>query len=82
MKRKSLVSLDAQLGASAGYLTAYTTLIKERGYSPVSVYPQAQLITCFSQWLRKRNTETYALDEIIVERFLRWHQNAGSVRRA
>lgn len=77
MKKQSLVSLNT----SAGYLNAYTTLIKERGYSPVSVDTQVQLITCFSQWLRKGNTETYALDEIIVERFLRRHRNAASVRR-
>jgi site-specific recombinase XerD len=77
MKKQSLVSLNT----SAGYLNAYTTLIKERGYSPVSVDTQVQLITCFSQWLRKGNAETYALDEIIVERFLRRHRNAGSVRR-
>jgi site-specific recombinase XerD len=81
MKKQSLVSLDTQLGAWTGYLNAYTTLIKERGYSPVSVDTQVQLITCFRQWLRKGNTETYALDEIIVERFLRRHRNAGSVRR-
>jgi site-specific recombinase XerD len=81
MKKQSLVTLDMQLGAWAGYLNAYTTLIKERGYSPVSVDTQVQLIACFSQWLRKGNTESYALDEIIVERFLRRHRNAGSVRR-
>jgi site-specific recombinase XerD len=80
MKKQLLVSLDTQLGPWAGYLNAYTTLIKERGYSPVSVNTQVQLISCFSQWLRKRNTETYVLDEIIVERFLRRPQNAGSAR--
>jgi site-specific recombinase XerD len=81
MKKQSLVTLDTQLDAWAGYLNAYTTLIKERGYSPVSIDTQVQLITCFSQWLRKGNTETYALDEIIVERFLRRHRNASSLRR-
>src|SRR6266566_8990318 len=80
MEQQPLVSLDTQLGPWAGYLNAYTTLIKERGYSPVSVNTQVQLISCFSQWLRKRNTETYVLDEIIVERFLRRPQNAGSAR--
>jgi len=81
MKKQQLVSFDTQLGRWAGCLNAYTTLIKERGYSSGSVQTQVQLISCFSQWLRKGNIETYALDEIIVERFLRRHQNAGSVRR-
>jgi site-specific recombinase XerD len=81
MKKQQLVSFDTQLGPWAGCLNAYTTLIKERGYSSGSVQTQVQLIRCFSQWLRKGNIETYALDEIIVERFLRRHQNAGSVRR-
>jgi site-specific recombinase XerD len=80
MKKQLLVSLDTQLGSWAGYLNAYTTLIKERGYSPVSVNTQVQLITRFCQWLRKRNTETYVVDEIIVERFLRRPQSAGSTR--
>jgi site-specific recombinase XerD len=81
MKKQSLVSLDTQLGAWAGYLNDYTTLVKERGYSPVSVDTQVQLITHFCQWLQRGKTETSALDEIIVERFLRRHRNAGSVHR-
>jgi site-specific recombinase XerD len=81
MEKQSLVSLDTLLGPWAGYLNAYTKLIKERGYSPASVQTQVQLISCFSQWLRKGNIETYALDETIVGRFLRRHQSAGSARR-
>jgi site-specific recombinase XerD len=81
MKKQKLVSLDTQLGPWAGHVNAYTTLIKEQGYSPGSVDRQVQLITCFGQLLRKWNTGVYALDEIIVERFLRRHQNAGSARR-
>jgi site-specific recombinase XerD len=80
MKKQLLVSFDTQLGPWAGYLNAYTTLIRERGSSPVSVNTQVQLITRFCQWLRKRNTETYVVDEIIVERFLRRPQSAGSTR--
>jgi hypothetical protein len=68
MKKQKLVSLDTQLGPWAEHVNAYTTLIKEQGYSPRSVDNQVQLITCFGQWLRKGNTEVYALDEIIVER--------------
>jgi len=48
MEKQPVVSLSAQLGPWAGYLNAYTTLIKERGYSPVSVQTQVQLITKFS----------------------------------
>lgn len=80
MKKQLLVSFDTQLGPWAGYLNAYTTLIRERGSSPVSVNTQVQLLTRFCQWLRKRNTETYVVDEIIVERFLRRPQSAGSTR--
>jgi hypothetical protein len=78
MEKQPRVSPDTQLGPWAEYLNAYTTLIKERGYSPVSVQAQVQLITRFSEWLRRGHTEVHALDEIIVERFLRRHQSAGS----
>jgi site-specific recombinase XerD len=81
MEQQPLVSLDTQLGPWAGYLNAYTTLIKERGYAPVSVQTQVQLITKFCEWLRRGHAEVHALDEIIVERFLRRHQSADSVRR-
>src|SRR5207245_4129321 len=53
MEQQPLVSLDTQLGPWAGYLNAYTTLIKERGYAPVSVQTQVQLITKFCEWLRR-----------------------------
>jgi site-specific recombinase XerD len=81
MDKQPRVSPDTQLGPWAGYLNAYTTLIKERGYSPVSVQAQVQLITRFSEWLRRGHTDVHALDEIIVERFLRRHQSAGSAHR-
>jgi site-specific recombinase XerD len=81
MEKQPVVSLSAQLGPWAGYLNAYTTLIKERGYSPVSVQTQVQLITRFSEWLRREHTEVHALDEIIVDRFLRRHQSARFARR-
>jgi site-specific recombinase XerD len=81
MEKQPVVSLSAQLGPWAGYLNAYTTLIKERGYSPVSVQTQVQLITRFSGWLRRGHIGAHALDEIIVERFLRRHQSARFARR-
>lgn len=81
MEKQPVVSLSAQLDPWAGYLNAYTTLMKERGYSPVSVQAQVQLIIKFCDWLRRGHTEVHALDEIIVERFLRHYQSAGSARR-
>jgi hypothetical protein len=42
MEKQSLVSLDTQLGPWAGYLNAYTKLIKERGYSPASFQTQVE----------------------------------------
>lgn len=81
MKQQPFVSLNTQLGPWVGYLSAYTTLIKQRGYSPASVQSQVQLLTRFSQWLRKAHTEIYALDEAIVPRFLQRRPNAGRVRR-
>jgi integrase/recombinase XerD len=81
MEKQSLVSLDTQLGPWAGYLNAYTKLIKERGYSPASFQSQVQLIKRFNKWLRRGHTEISALDEIVVERFLHRRQSAGSARR-
>jgi hypothetical protein len=74
MEKQPLVSLDTQLGPWAGYLNAYTKLIKERGYSPASAQTQVQLIKRFSQWLRRGHTEICAQDDIVVERFLRESQ--------
>jgi len=81
MKKQRFVLLDKQLGPCAGYLNAYTKLIKERGYSPVSVQTQVQLIRRFSQWLRRGHAAIRALDESVVERFLRRFQSADSARR-
>ena len=81
MEQQPFVSLDTQLGPWAGHLNAYTKLIKERGYSPVSVETHVQLIIRFNKWLRRGHTAICALDEIVVERFLRRLQSAGSARR-
>lgn len=81
MEQQPFVSLDTQLGPWAGHLNAYTQLIKERGYSPVSVETHVQLIIRFNKWLRRGHTAICALDEIVVERFLRRLQSAGSARR-
>src|SRR5260370_39889417 len=81
MEQQPPVSLDMQLGPWAGYLNAYTTLIKERGYAPVSVQTQVQLITKFCEMLRRGHTEVHALDQIIGERFARRHQSADYTRR-
>lgn len=62
-------------------LNAYTALIKGRGYSPGSVQTQVQLIIRFSEWLRRRHTEIWTVDEIIVKRFLCHQQSASSARR-
>jgi hypothetical protein len=74
-------SLDTQLGPWAGYLNAYTKLIKERGDSPACVQTQDRLIKRFNKWLRRGHTEIRALDETVVERFLQRFQSAGSTRR-
>jgi site-specific recombinase XerD len=81
MEKQRLVLLDTQLDPWAEYLNAYNKLIEERGYSPVSVQTQVQTIKRFGQWLRKWHTATSALDEIVVERFLRRLKSAGSARR-
>jgi hypothetical protein len=62
MKKQPLTSLGMQLGSWAEYLRAYTTLIKERGYSLASGKDQTQLITRFIQCLRRRHTEIHLLD--------------------
>jgi site-specific recombinase XerD len=81
MKKQPLVLPDAELGPWAGYLNAYTTLIEKRGYSPASIETQVLLITRFCDWLRWGRIEICALNESIVQRFLRRPQCAGSTRR-
>jgi site-specific recombinase XerD len=77
MKKQPLASLDMQLGSWAEHLKTYTTLIKERGYSPASIKDQTQLITRFIQWLRGKHTEIHLLDETIVQRFLQRRPKAA-----
>jgi site-specific recombinase XerD len=81
MEQQTLVLPNAQLGPLAEYVNAYTTLIQERGYSVISVQTQVQLIRRFSQWLQRRHSEIYALDEALVQRFLRSHRSAYCARR-
>jgi site-specific recombinase XerD len=81
MEQQSLNLPNAQLGPLAEYKNAYATLIQERGYSPVSIQSQIQLISRFSQWLQRKHTEIYVLDETMLQRFLRRHQSAGCARR-
>ncbi len=81
MEQQPLVLPNAQLGPLAEYVNAYTTLIQGRGYSVISVQTQVQLIRRFGQWLQRRHSEIYALDEVLVQRFLRSHQSACSARR-
>lgn len=74
MEKQTVVSLDA-------HLNAYITLITERDYSPGSVHSQVQLLTRFGQWLENTYTKIYAVDETIVQRFLRCQQRTGYIRR-
>jgi integrase/recombinase XerD len=81
MKNKLVVSPDMEPSLWAMCLNAYTTLIKERGYSPASVRTHLQLLKRFSKWLSKGRNEICALDESLVKRFLLRLQSANSVRR-
>jgi hypothetical protein len=81
MENKLVVSPDMEPSLWVRYLNAYTTLIKEQGYSPVSVRNQIQLLKRFSKWLRKGRTKICDLDEIVVERFLRCVHGASPARR-
>jgi hypothetical protein len=46
-----------------------------------NVHSQVQLLTRFSQWLEKTHTKIYAVDEAIVDRFLRCQQRSDYIRR-
>src|SRR6516162_6179559 len=74
MEKQNLVSFDA-------HLNSYNALITQRGYSPGSAHGQIQLLTRFGQWLEKTCTTIYAVDELVVQRFLRCQKRAGYVRR-
>jgi|KBSMisStandDraft_5_1062788.scaffolds.fasta_scaffold210365_2 site-specific recombinase XerD len=81
MEQQPLDLPNAQLCPLAKYLNAYTTLIRERGYSLASVQDQVQLIRRFSRWLQRTHRKIYALDETMVQRFLRSHRRACCIRR-
>jgi site-specific recombinase XerD len=81
MKKQHFASQDTQLGPWTEQLNIYTTLVKEQGYLPVSVHNQTQLIFRLGEWLKRRNTNIRALDEIRVQQFLRCQAKAESLRR-
>jgi len=81
MKKQPLASRYKQPGPWARYQNTFTTLIRELGYAPGSIQNQTQLITRFSEWLQRRQTEIHFLDETLVQRFLRRQQNPSSIRR-
>lgn len=80
MKNQPRSSLNSQLGPWVEYVSAYTTLVREQGYTFGSIQDQIRAITRFIAWLRRMQIEACSLDETIVRRFLRCRQNPGDAR--
>lgn len=52
-------------------LRRFTTALIEQGYTDETVQSKLQLLTNFGQWLRRRNLAVTALDERLVNAFLK-----------
>jgi len=64
-----------RVGPLASYLDTYLKSIEQEGYLPSSVPMQMYAIARFSNWLGGSQLDLHQLDEAIVERFLRRHEN-------
>lgn len=71
MKEQPLRSPNKRLGPAAGYIENYTTLLRQLGYSPLTIRPLIQVAARFLCWTQKRHIPVRTLDKDKVERFLR-----------
>jgi hypothetical protein len=54
------------------HLDAYATAVAEQGYTHHSIGRQIVAIADFSRWLKHKHIAIEALDDHVVDRFLRW----------
>lgn len=68
-------------GPLSAHLDAYAAAVAEQGYALQSIRQQIVVIADFSRWLEQKRLAVQALDNQIVDRFLRFRQRHQRVRR-
>jgi site-specific recombinase XerD len=63
------------------HLDAYAVAVAEQGYTHDSIRQQIVVIADFSRWLRQKHIDVRALDNKVVDRFLRHRYRLQRVRR-
>jgi site-specific recombinase XerD len=63
------------------HLDAYAAGVAEQGYSHDSIRQQIVVIADFSRWLKQKHIDVQALDNQVVDRFLRLRRRQQRVRR-
>jgi site-specific recombinase XerD len=68
-------------GPLSEHLDAYATAVAEQGYTHHSIGRQIVAIADFSRWLKHKQIAIEALDDHVVDRFLRWRRRQRRVGR-
>lgn len=68
-------------GPLSEHLDAYAAAVAEQGYAPHSIGRQIVAIGDFSRWLEHKHLAIEALDQHVVDRFLRWRRRQQRVGR-
>ena len=68
-------------GPLSEHLDAYAAGVAEQGYAHQSIRQQIVVIADFSRWLKRNEIDVQALDDKVVDRFLRLRRRQQRVRR-
>jgi site-specific recombinase XerD len=68
-------------GPLSEHLDAYAAAVAAQGYAHHSIRQQIVVIADFSRWLKQRQIDVQALDNKVVDRFLRLRRRRQRVRR-
>jgi site-specific recombinase XerD len=68
-------------GPLSEHLDAYATAVAAQGYGRHSIREQIVVIADFSRWLKQKHIDVQALDDKVVDRFLRLRRRQQGVRR-
>src|SRR5262249_14732722 len=63
------------------YLDTYATGLAEQGYTDHSIRRQVVVIADFSRWLKRKHIDVQALDNKVVDQFLRLRRRQQQVGR-
>ena len=75
------ISRHSRLDQVDCLVPAFTSLLKDQGYSPASIFCKVKIIRKFSLWSIERRLKVYELNAQIIKLFFEEQPRAGYVRR-